>query len=120
MDPDTSALLLKLIRSEIELAHVFVASGRTAYRLGYRQDGDTAHEKAEAAYSRALNITGEIPEAQRQLVLAELERLKTSLDWLSLRVPESMPAQSSKSIRPDDACAVQKTAGQKSMAAGAG
>jgi hypothetical protein len=88
MDSARSALLLKLIRSEIELARVFLLSSRAAYRLGNHQDGDTARQKAEAAYSRALQAAEEISEAQRQILVAELDQLKTCLSWLPLRNAE--------------------------------
>ena len=70
MEPASSALLSKLIRSEIELARVFLLSSRAAYRLGKHQDGDTARQKAEAAYSRAVQLTEEVSEAQRQLLVS--------------------------------------------------
>ncbi|HZQ54201.1 MAG TPA: hypothetical protein VFB14_18510 [Bryobacteraceae bacterium] len=104
MDSASSALLLKLIRSEIELARVFLSSSRAAYRLGNHQDGDTARQKAGAAYSRALQTAEEISEAQRQLLVAELDQLKTCLSWLPLRNAEGRPSQESESIRPKGPC----------------
>jgi len=87
MDPSISGLLLKMIRSEIELAQAFASISRSAYHRGDTGDGDVAREKAEAVYSRALLLVEDLPERDRESIRAELDRL-----WKNLRSSDASAA----------------------------
>jgi hypothetical protein len=77
-----SELLMRLIQSETDLAHLFLAEARSAYRSGNLQRGDIALAKAESIQSDADRHFEESTGGNKDPILASLQELRTTLESL--------------------------------------
>jgi hypothetical protein len=74
-------LLTRLIQSETDLAHLFLADARSAYKAGNLERGGTALAKAESIQSDSTRHFEEST-ANNQSILASLQQLGTALEAL--------------------------------------
>lgn len=81
--------LLSLITSDIDLARVYVAVGRSAFKRGRVNEGEFARLKAMKFYCEALDSLLEIGESEREPFLADLQNLRTKIRWLSMKADAS-------------------------------
>lgn len=74
--------LIDLIDSDINLARVYVALARSAYRRDRLHEGEFARLKAMEFYREAVHAALEIEESQREAFRCDLQNLRTSMKRL--------------------------------------
>ena len=75
-------LLLKLIENEINVALMFVAVARNAYRAAKFSEGNSALSKAEAIHVQASELAEGAKKEEKQKISSRLQELKAAIDWL--------------------------------------
>jgi hypothetical protein len=78
-------LSLDLVINDMNLANAFAAVARSAYRQGRLAEADSARTKTVRFYCEALRLLLQLGEHERKSFSADLEGLRTNIQWLSLQ-----------------------------------